>query len=275
MMRRQGRFDNTRRYLRAHWPAYFGMYAVLVLTVVLLGIGLASGWYALAPFALAVMLVAGYGLTAALWTVYQTYDGPGPSSIAQLIDYAQLRPDDKIVCIDLGMRTTAVTIAQQLITGQVTAIDVYNPRSNPGAPLRRVRAAAFKPRSDPRLEWVDGSIELLPMPDHSVRLVFVNEILSEFWLPEERALLLEEVRRILVPEGRLLLAERHRARGHLLLSGLVTSSLPPAEAWRALLLRADLRIQREDSLRGLIYCARADRPPPTEGRQLSLQLEFL
>lgn len=274
-MRPQGRLDNTRRYLRSHWPAFFGLYGLLVLTVVLLGVGLASGWYALIPFALAVMLVAGYVLAGALWTAYQTYDGPGPQIIAQLIDYAQLRPDDKIVCIDLGLRATAVEVARRLITGQVTAIDVYNPQSNPGAPLRRARAAARKPGPDPRLEWIDGRIELLPMPDQSVRLVFMNEVLSEFWLPEERARLLEEVRRILVPGGRLLLAERHRTRTNLLFSGLATSTLPPAETWHALLLRADFRIEREDSLRGLVYCARADRPPPTEGRQLRLHLEFL
>ena len=140
-MRPQGRLDNTRRYLRSHWPAFFGLYGLLVLTVVLLGVGLASGWYALIPFALAVMLVAGYVLAGALWTAYQTYDGPGPQIIAQLIDYAQLRPDDKIVCIDLGLRATAVEVARRLITGQVTTIDVYNPQSNPGAPLRRARAA--------------------------------------------------------------------------------------------------------------------------------------
>ncbi|MCW5864207.1 MAG: class I SAM-dependent methyltransferase [Anaerolineae bacterium] len=274
-MRPQGRLDNTRRYLRSHWPAFFGLYGLLVLTVVLLGVGLASGWYALIPFALAVMLVAGYVLAGALWTAYQTYDGPGPQIIAQLIDYAQLRPDDKIVCIDLGLRATAVEVARRLITGQVTTIDVYNPQSNPGAPLRRARAAARKPGPDPRLEWIDGRIELLPMPDQSVRLVFMNEVLSEFWLPEERARLLEEVRRILVPGGRLLLAERHRTRTNLLFSGLATSTLPPAETWHALLLRADFRIEREDSLRGLVYCARADRPPPTEGRQLRLHLEFL
>ncbi len=274
-MRPQNRLDNTRRYLRSHWPAFFGLYGLLVLTVVLLGVGLASGWYALVPFALAVMIVAGYVLAGALWTAYQTYDGPGPQIIAQLIDDAQLRPDDKIVCIDLGLRATAVEVARRLITGQVTAIDVYNPQSNPGAPLRRARAAARKPGPDPRLEWIDGRIELLPMPDQSVRLVFMNEVLSEFWLPEERARLLEEVRRILIPGGRLLLAERHRTRTNLLFSGLATSTLPPAETWHALLQRAGFRIEREDSLRGLVYCARADRPPPTEGRQLRLQLEFL
>lgn len=274
-MPRPGRFEDTRRTIRTDWPLYFGLYAAMLLALILLGVGLASGWYAFVPFALAILIVAGYLFVAAVWTTYQTYDGPGPKAHELLIDYAQLRPDDRCVCIDLGLRATAVHIARRLTLGQVTVIDVYNPQSNPSGSLRRARARARKPGPDPRLEWIDGSIQLLPLPDRSVRLVFMNQIFSEFWLPEERAQLLEEVRRILMPEGRLLLAERTRGRGAVLLTAPTTSSLPATESWRAMLLRADFRIQREDNLRGLIYCARADRPPPTEGRQLRLQLEFL
>jgi SAM-dependent methyltransferase len=270
-----GKFRDTRRYLQTHWPAYVGLYAGLVLAMVLLGVGLASGWYAFVPFALAILLVAGYFLVAALWTVYQMHDGPGPQPLDVLIDYAQLRPEDRVVCIDLGLRATAVRIAQRLTAGQVTVIDVYNPQSNPGASLRRARGRARKPGPDPRLDWIDGSLQLLPLPDRSVRLVVMNQILSEFWLPEERDELLEEVRRILVPEGRLLLAERNRGRSNLLFTGLVTSTWPPAETWRAALIKADFRIQREESLRGLVYCVRADKPPPTAGKQMRLQLEFL
>lgn len=274
-MTRSVKFSDTRRHLKTHWPTYLGLYAGLVAAMGLLGVGLASGWYAFVPFALAILLVVGYLLVAALWTAHQLHDGPGPKVIDQLIDYAQLRPDDRIVCLDLGLCLTAVRVAQRLTTGQVKVVDVYNPQSNPGGPLRRARAAARRPGPDPRLEWIDGSIQMLPLPDRSVRLVFVNQILSEFWLPEERQQLLNEARRILAPDGRLLLAERHRSRSDLLLTGLVTWAWPPAETWRAMLTRTDLRIQREDSLRGLVYCARADKPPPTEGRQMRLQLEFL
>ncbi len=274
-MKRAIKFADTRRHLKNHWPIYGGLYAGLVAAMGLLGMGLASGWYAFVPFALAILIVVGYLLVAALWTVYQLHDGPGPKVIEQLIDYAQLRPDDRIVCLDLGLCQTAVRVAARLTTGQVKVVDVYNPQSNPGGPLRRARAAARRPGPDPRLEWVDGSIQLLPLPDRSVRLVFINQLLAEFWLPEEREQLLNEARRILVPDGRLLLAERHRSRRDLLLTGLATSSWPPAETWPAMLKKTDFLIQREVSLRGLVYCARADKPPPTEGRQMRLQLEFL
>jgi ubiquinone/menaquinone biosynthesis C-methylase UbiE len=269
------RLSDTRRYLRANWPSYSVLYAGLVLAIFLLGAGFVSGWYALVPFALALFIIDGYLLLGAVWTAYQMHDGPGPRAVELLVDYAQLRPEDRVVCIDLGVRETAIHIAQRLTTGQVTVIDVYNPQSNPSGALRRARAEARKPAPDPRLDWIDGTTQLLPLPDRSVRLVFMNQIMSEFWLPEERTQLLEEVRRILAPEGRLLLAERNRSRANLLLTGLVTSSWPPAETWRAMLARADLRVQREESLRGLLYCARADKPAPSEGKQMRLQLEFL
>ena len=41
-------------------------------------------------------------------------------------------------------------------------------------------------------------------------------IRDRFWLAEDRDLLLAEVRRVLVPEGRLLIAERIRAQACLL-----------------------------------------------------------
>jgi len=265
----------TRRHIQTHWPAYLGLYAALVAALILLGLGLALGWYALVPFALAIMLVAAYFLGSAVWTAYQLHDGPGPDVMELLLSYSQSSPEAKVVCIDLGLRRPAVQIAQRLTAGQVIVIDVFNPQSNTGAALRRARARAPRPPSDPRLNWVDGRIELLPVPDRSVSAVFINQVLVEFWLPEERDRLLAEVRRILIPEGRLLLAERVRARSHSLLSSIVTSVYPPPDYWRDLLLKADLVPQREETLRGLVYCVRADRPPPTAGKQLTLRLEYL
>ena len=274
-MTRRTTLRETRHHLKAQWPLYFGLYAALVLAVAMVGVGLAAGWYSLVPFALAIILVVAYLLVALLWTIYYAYDGPGRSVMDVLLILGQVRAEDRVACIDLGLRTTAIHVAQRLTTGEVLVIDVYNPQSNNRSPLRRARARAPRPPSDPRLTWIDGSINLLPLADRSVSAVFLNHVLSEFWLPEERDQLLAEVRRVLVPEGRLLLAERIRGRSNLLLTGLITSALPPAERWRSLLERADFTIQREEALRGLVYCVRADKPPPTAAKQLPLLLEFL
>ena len=263
------------RYIRTHWPVYAGLYGLLVLSVLSIGLSLALEWYSFITFSLAAMLVASYLLVAYLFLAYLLNDAPGGSAADILIDLAQAKPIERVVCIDLGLRTTPVAVARYITTGEVLAIDLYNPQSNTGAALHRARARAQKPAADPRLQWIDGNIELLPLPDRSVSAVYMNRILSEFWLPEEQEQLLKEVFRILIPEGRLLLAEPIRAQSHLLLAGLITYGLPAPDYWRKTLAKAGFILRKEKTARGLLFCARADKPSPTAGKQMQLNLEFI
>jgi len=193
----------TPRHIRTHWPIFVALYGALVAGMLLIGLSLALGWFSFIPFSLAIMLLAAYFLVALVYVAYRINDAPGGTAAEILVEMAHTQAEERVVCIDLGLRATALTM--------VTIIDVYNPQSNNGAALRRARARAYKPPDDPRLNWIDGSINLLPLPDRSVAAVFMNHILSEFWLPEERRQLLAEVLRILTPEGKLLIAEPIRA----------------------------------------------------------------
>lgn len=269
------RFQRTLRYIRNRWPIYFGLYGLLVMAMLLIGIGLASGWYSFIPFALAIMLVATYFLVAHVYVAYLLNDAPNGTAADILIDLGQTRPHHHVVCIDLGLRETAVSIARQLTTGKVSVIDIYNPQSNLKTTLHRARDSAPKPPSDPRLNWIDGSINLLPLPDHSVHAVYVNQILSELWIAEERDQLLNEIRRILIPEGRLLLAEPIRAQTNLLLTGIVTYLLPTEKYYLRMLVKAGFVYQRDEIARGVLYCARFDKPSPAAGKQMQLKLEFI
>jgi ubiquinone/menaquinone biosynthesis C-methylase UbiE len=158
----------------------------------------------------------------------------------------------------------------------VSVIDVYNPQWNASAALRngRQRVRARHLAADPRLEWLDGEVRLLPLPDDSVAAVFLNQILSEFWQPEDRQTLLRELFRILEPEGRVLVAERVRSRTNLLVMGPAVWQLPPADYWRELLTVAGFSLRQEKDIQGLIHCFRADKPSPTAGLQLPLDLEI-
>lgn len=273
-MTKQRRFRRTSRYIHIRWPIYVTVYGALIASLLLIGLSLALGWYSFVPFSLVITLIALYLLVALGYVAYQINDAPGKTSDETLFSMAQTQPNDRVVCIDLGLRETAVTIAQRLTTGEVTVIDIYNPQSNTNSALRRAREAARKPPADPRLNWIDSSIDLLPLPDRSVSSVYMNQILSEFWLLDEQKQLLEEVFRILTPEGRLVVAESVRSESDLLLTGLVTYTLPTADHWRKLLQGMGFIVQREDTLRGLVYCVRVDKPSPSAGKQLQLQLEF-
>lgn len=274
-MAKNRRLRRTSRYIRVHWPTYVVLYGALTGSLLLIGLSLALGWYSFVPFSLVITLIASYLLIAFGYIAYRINDAPGGTVDEMLLSMAQTQPHDRVVCVDLGRRETAVAIAQRLTIGEVTVIDIYNPQSNTGAALRRARRAARKPLADPRLNWIDGSIDLLPLPDRSVSSVYMNQILSEFWLPEEQKQLLEEVLRILTPEGRLVVAEPVRSESDLLLTGLVTYALPTDDHWRELLRGAGFVVRREDILRGLVYCVRADKPSPAAGKQLQLQLEYI
>lgn len=260
--------------MRDRWPIYVALYGALVLAMIFIGMGLALDWYSLIPFSLALLLVTSYFLVAHTHIAYQINDAPGGTAAEILFDLAQGKPDHQVVCIDLGLRATAVSIARHLTTGKVTVIDVYNPQSNTGATLRRARDRAPKPPSDPRLIWIDGNTSLLPMPDRCVDAVYINQILSEFWIAEEREQLLDEIRRILLPEGRLLLAEPVRAHGNPLLTGILTYPLPTDKQWRSALDDAGFEFQKGEITRGLLFCARFDKPSPTAGKQMQLKLEY-
>lgn len=269
------RYRRTLSYIRTHWPIYLGLYGALILALLLIGVGLAADWYSIIPFSLAIMLVVSYLLISIVYTTYLIHDAPGGTAAEILFDLAQTRPDDRIVCIDLGIKTTAIAIAAHLTTGQVTVIDVFNPQSTIKTSLTRTRRRAIKPPPDPRLYWIDGSIEMLPLPDRSVHAVYMNSILSEFWLVEEREQLLAEVFRILMPEGRLLVAEPIRSQANFLWTGIVTYSQPTAADWRELLTASGFVLKRQESARGLIYCARFDKPSLAAGKQMKLNLEYI
>lgn len=115
----------TLRHIRTNWPVYFVLYGSLVFAILLIGVGLASGWYSFVPFSLAIMLVAAYFLVAYVYVAYGLNDAPGSSAAETLFEMSQARPVDHVVCIDLGLRSTAVTIAQRLTTGGLKVIDVY------------------------------------------------------------------------------------------------------------------------------------------------------
>lgn len=262
------------QYVRSRWPLFFFLYGLLIFSTLLIGISLAADWFSFIPFSIVIMLIASYLLIASLFVAYRISGGPGGTSAEFLFEMSQASPKAHIVCIDLGLRSTAVTIAQRLTTGSVMVIDLYNPQSNIGGSLRRRRELATKPPDDPRLEWIDGRIELLPVPDRHVSVVIMDQILSEFWLPEERNRLLQEVFRILEPEGRLLIAERTPARTNTLLTGPATTNLPSGAIWRAELENSGFVVQREEYLRGLLYCVRADRPGLTVGKQLIMDFKY-
>jgi SAM-dependent methyltransferase len=270
------RWRGTSNFIADRGPTFALAYGGLICCLLLIGLSAIYGWLGYIPLALATLLIIGYFLVANVWAATQLFDRPGQQPIEVLLAMSHIAPGERVVCVDLGLRESAVAIAQQLTTGRVSVIDVYNPLWNSSAALQRgrLRVRSRPTATDPRLEWLDGEIRLLPLPNGSVSAVFLDQILSEFWQPEDRQTLLKEVWRILSPSGRVLVSERVRSRANWLVLGPWGWQLPTADYWRELLKGSGLALRQEKELQGLIHCFRADKPLPTQGLQLPLHLDL-
>lgn len=273
-METQPRYQGTRSSIRAHWPLFVLLYGSVVVALLLIGIGFVREWYAFVPFALIIIIVAAYFLLANFWAVHQLYDTVGSRPIDVLYRMSQTRPTHHVGYIDLGTRSGAIFVARRLTTGVVYDIDVYNPESTPAGTLRRRRNAAPRAPHDPRLRWLDGTAALFPLADRSVNTVFMNGILSEFILPEERQMMLVEAKRILTPDGRLVLSERLRSQTNLLVLGPGYFGLMSDDELQNALHRAGLDIVATESLHSMVWCLTAVKPNPNRARQLALNLEY-
>lgn len=270
-MKQNGRFRGTLRYLYAHWPTYAILYGGLIVSLLLIGLAAGRGWFGLVPLALATFLVLGYFITASLWAAYQIYDQIKPHHL--LFDLGQLHERDRFAYLGLGLRERVLELARRLTIGRIVVIDLYNPQWTTGGSLIRLRQRAPSPVTDPRLNWQVGQVTLLPLPDESVPVIMLCETLSAFWQDGDRLALLQEARRVLGKNGRLLITERTRSRTNWLTLGPAAADLETADYWRSLLYQAGFRVEREHTLGDLVTCWRADKPTPAQANQLRLNLD--
>lgn len=268
------RYEGTRSSIRTHWPLFVALYGSVIVALLLIGIGFVRGWYAFVPFALAIIVIAAYFLLANFWAVHKLYDSPGSRPIDVLYRMSRTRPAHQVAFIELGTRSGAIYVARHLTTGVVNDIDIFNPDSTPSATLRRRRRSAPRTPHDPRLRWLDGTADLLPLPDNSMDAVFLDSVWSEFVVTEERQMLLAEANRILASDGRLVLAERLKSQTNLLVLGPGYLALPTQNELQSALHRAGLDIVSSEVLHGMIWCMTVNKPNPTRARQLALNLEY-
>ncbi len=269
------RYHGTLRYLLTHWPLYFALYGGVVALLVGMGVAADRGWLAFVPLALALVIVILFFLLASLWAAHKLYDSGERQPHHVLFDMAQLRETDNFAFVDLNGRFQAIDLGRRLTTGQVAVLDVYNPQLTPSRALVRSRTRQPQPPTgDPRFIWRDGSINLLPLPNESVTAVILNEVLSQFWQQGDQETLLREIRRILIPGGRVLVAERTRTQTNWLHLGPAALRLQSSQEWRDLLRRMGFILRREQAPGGFIHCFRADKPIPVEAQQLQLGLEL-
>jgi len=127
---------------------------------------------------------------------YERYFVPaiGAPLAVDLVDLAGLRPGERVADIACGTGVVTRLAAERVgADGMVVGVDM-----NPGM-LAVARAAA---PADAAIDWCEARAEELPLPDHAFD-VAVCQLGLQFFTDKAGAL--QEMRRVLVPGGRLLI----------------------------------------------------------------------
>jgi len=264
-------YRGTVEYLLNRWPQYLlGHVALSGLAGIIIWQSVERGWYGFVLLGLTSVIVLIYFGFASLWAAHHLYDNDRIAGL--LVEMGKIDPEDRIVQISPGLQASAFSISQRLTTGQVEVVDVYNPQLMPNRALARRHYNPRRQQKDRRLAWRDGTINLLPMTDDSIRTAIVVETVSALWQEGDRALLLNEIQRILQPGGQLLLAERCRTLSNMLTVGPSAIRLRPASYWESLLERCDLQVAKSANIGDLMHFLKGIKPQVQGQRQLPLDL---
>lgn len=260
--------------LYAQWPRLALTYAGIVAALVLLGIGVDQAWLGVIPLALALLIVSGYFFVTAVWFMQKVHGAQGVRPHLRLLEMGLIDPAETVVFIDLGIHYWPYSLARHLTTGHVLAVDMYNPQWTPSRALARWRQRSVHLPQDPRLSWREAQLNLIPLPDKSVTAVFVCQVLSELWQEGDQQRLLQEVRRVLQPDGRLLFADLTRTQTTIAALGPTAISFKTSKYWQRQIKQAGFRIREEATITDIYYCARASLPSRAEMHQLAFDLKI-
>jgi SAM-dependent methyltransferase len=269
----ESRYQGTLTQIAARWPTYLFVYgggALLGLFLVVTG-AVRETW-TLTLGGAGLLLTIAYFFAAGIWAAYRRYDVPGQRPVDLFFQLGRITATTHFVYVGLGVRRTPQQLSRRLTSGRVIALDVYNPQQAPGAALARARLAVAPVPPDPRLRWLEGSLQLLPLPDRSTSLVTMDGTVGALWQHGDRVLLLREIYRILRPEGWVVVAEPVRTQTTWLVHGTGTLRLEPTSYWRHLFRDAGFNLLREQAVEGLVHYFVLERPAVGEMQQLALDL---
>ncbi|MDX1662200.1 MAG: class I SAM-dependent methyltransferase [Candidatus Promineifilaceae bacterium] len=265
--RRRRPLAGTRDFIAYRWPTYLFLYgggALLALVGAFVATALDRQW--LAVVALGAFALLAYFFMTSLWAAYLLYDRREYRADHLLFHHGRLQPTSRFVHIGLGRRETPARLSRRLTGGHVRVIDIYNPQLMPGSALARSRRRHTAP--DPRITWLDGTFDLLPLADKSVWTLTANRTLSQFQDHGDRVLLLEQLFRVLEPGGQLIVIEPVRTSFALLIWGPAALEEEPPLYWQSLFHDAGFLVREERMIHGLAMLFVLEKPLPGEIQQL-------
>ena len=261
-------YFGIKRYIFAHrWVLFWRIAGILILLLMSI-FAARRGWWGITLLGLLMALLYTYFIVAVLWSVHRLEADP---DYLRLLEMSRLTPEEDLLILDVGMRSAPIHLHRHLRQGRVTVIDIYNPQLMPDPALARYRATAPTPPVDPRLRWRDGSLDLLSLPNNSVKTIFLPRVLRQIAQQGDRERLLHEVHRVLEPGGNLLISEWVRTPTSWLVLGSGAARLPAEAYWGQLLQQIGFSLKLSLRHYDLIACYRANKRTLAEIHQMRFE----
>lgn len=248
-MSRRGRYQGVWNVVRFNPGMYVAAIGVVVLALLL-------PWpEPLSQIARAGTAATIYLVLASLWASHYIYDRSELYRWTWLS--SRVRSADRVVNIHSGFDETSSALRCLYPQAQHTTLDFYDPVRNPEPSIARARRL-YPP--SPTSLLVDS--RSLPLPDGHADLVCVLLAAHEIRQHTERAAFFREVRRLLDPEGRLILLEHQRDFPNWLVFGPGFLHFFPRSDWLRALAEAGLAVSEEFTVTPFLRGFVCDRMAP-------------
>ncbi|MFQ6125629.1 MAG: class I SAM-dependent methyltransferase [Candidatus Heimdallarchaeota archaeon] len=204
--------------LISHEKPKYGLYAPIFLVVVLIITGIGIGLLVLNYFwSKTVLTVLGWIIT--IFGLYHTFVYLGwsffaisdePTPWKQVFKLIKVDIDQPLEILDVGCGTgrNALKIAKVMKNSNLYGIDLFLGTMVQGNALWRVQRNAELEGVAQRCEFKEGAAQDIPYPDNKFDVVTMGSVLHEIHAGREEQLkALNEVYRVLIPEGTFLTME--------------------------------------------------------------------
>jgi SAM-dependent methyltransferase len=156
----------------------------------------------------ALIYFAFFGLNAASYC-YATRRGKF-LEWARLIGAMEWRGDERVLDLGCGRGAVLTMVARRLPRGTVTGIDLWTTFDQSGLSERACRENAEREGVSDRVVLQTGDMRSLPFPDASFDVVVSSLAIHNITAASGRASAIAEAVRVLVPGGRLVIADIRR-----------------------------------------------------------------
>lgn len=196
------RFQGVRQVLTFNWPAYSIAGVVLIFGIVVCATRTGSG--ALQIAAASIVIGFAYFSLMSLAVSHWVYDRAGIYSFQWMPPFVASR-EARWINVHAGLDDTTCALEDRMSTPPVAVLDIFRPDILTERSIARARSRRdFDSRSKP------ADPEYLPLDDACCNVAFVAFTAHEIRTRELRAAFFRELRRVIAPDGNIVLVEHLR-----------------------------------------------------------------